>query len=191
MPPRSDDLNSSWHEATISCFRYYKSLADRSIAQTTDEALHRAIDANTNSFAVIIQHLAGNLASRWTGFLTSDGKKSTRDRDAEFAPRKIGRVELLARWEAGWDHLFNSLSTLTPEDFGRTVLIRGEAHSIPLAIQRSLTHVAYHVGQIVQLARHWAGSNWATLTIPRGGSAAHNAAAWGTDDDARRGREQS
>lgn len=189
MPSRSDDLSSPWQEATINCFRYYKSLADRSIAQTTDEALHRVIDANTNSIAIIVQHLTGNLASRWADFLTSDGEKPTRDRDAEFAAQEISRTDLLAGWEAGWGQLFNSLSTLTPEDFGRTVLIRGEAHSIPLAIQRSLSHVAYHVGQIVQLARHWAGSNWTTLTIPRGGSAAHNAATWGTDDYARRTRQ--
>lgn len=186
MTSPSADLTASWQEASLQCFHYYKTLADRAIAQSSDDALQRAIDPNTNSIAVIVQHLAGNLESRWTDFLTADGEKPGRDRDAEFTPRDASREELLASWERGWGRFFDSLTALTAEDFGRTVAIRGESHSVPLAIQRSLTHVAYHVGQIVQLARHWAGSDWTTLTIPRGGSTAHNAAVWGTDDYARR-----
>jgi hypothetical protein len=186
MELRSNASNE-WLEAALLSFQYHKTLADRAIAQVSDAALHQAIDAETNSIAVIVQHLSGNLASRWTDFLTTDGEKPTRDRDQEFVDAKAGRAELLAAWEAAWNQLFASLAALVPDDFQRTVTIRGEAHSIPLAIQRSLAHTSYHIGQIVLLARHWAGDQWTTLTIPRGGSAAHNAAAWSSDDYARRG----
>ncbi len=181
------NASTKWLEATQMSFQYHKSLADRAIAQVSDAALHEAIDAETNSIAVIVQHLSGNLSSRWTDFLTTDGEKPTRDRDQEFVDAKASRAELLAAWEAAWNQLFASLAALVPDDFQRTVMIRGEAHSIPLAIQRSLAHASYHIGQIVLLARHWAGERWTTLTIPRGGSAAHNAATWSSDDYARRG----
>jgi hypothetical protein len=180
------NASTEWLEAAQLSFQYHKSLADRAIAQVSDAALHQAIDAETNSIAVIVQHLSGNLSSRWTDFLTTDGEKSTRDRDQEFVDAKAGRAELLAAWEAAWNQLFASLAALVPDDLQRTVTIRGEAHSIPLAIQRSLSHTSYHIGQIVLLARHWAGERWTTLTIPRGGSATHNAAVWSSDDYARR-----
>ena len=182
----SSDLLLQWLEATRQSFQYHKSLVDRAVAQISDDALHQAIDENTNSIAVIMQHVAGNLASRWTDFLTSDGEKPNRNRDREFVDARVGRTELLAAWEAAWQALFGTLAALTAEDVARTVQIRGEDHSVPLAMQRSLAHTSYHVGQIVQLARHWAGDEWTTLTIPRGGSAAHNAAAWGNRDYARR-----
>lgn len=175
-----------WLEATQQSFQYHKTLADRAIVQVSDEALHRTLDAETNSIALIMQHLSGNLASRWTDFLSSDGEKPWRNRDQEFVDANVGRTELLAAWEAAWKGLFMTLSALVPADLERTVVIRGEPHSAPLAIQRSLAHTSYHVGQIVILARHWAGDQWTTLTIPRGGSAAHNAAAWSSDDYARR-----
>jgi hypothetical protein len=133
-----------------------------------------------------VLHLSGNLSSRWTDFLTSDGEKPLRNRDREFVDARVSRSELLAAWEMAWKELFATLAALSAEDVARTVQIRGEAHSVPLAIQRSLAHTSYHVGQIIQLARHWAGDAWTTLTIPRGGSAAHNAAAWGNHDYARR-----
>jgi uncharacterized damage-inducible protein DinB len=180
------NASTEWLEAAQLSFQYHKTLADRAIAQVSDAALHQAIDAETNSIAAIVQHLSGNLASRWTDFLTTDGEKPTRDRDREFDDANSSRTELLAAWEEAWNQLFASLAALVPDDFQRTVMIRGEAHSIPLAIQRSLSHASYHVGQIVLLARHWAGERWTTLTIPRGGSAAHNAAAWGSSDYACR-----
>jgi hypothetical protein len=182
----SSDLLLQWLEATGQSFQYHKSLADRAIAQVSDDALHRAIDENTNSIAVIVQHLSGNLSSRWTDFLTSDGEKPLRNRDREFVDARVSRSELLAAWEEAWKELFATLAALSADDVARTVQIRGETHSVPLAIQRSLAHTSYHVGQIVQLARHWAGDAWTTLTIPRGGSAAHNAAAWGNHDYALR-----
>lgn len=176
----------NWLEATQLSFQYHKSLADRAIVQVSDEALHQTLDAETNSIALIVQHLSGNLASRWTDFLTSDGEKSWRNRDREFVDANIGRAELLAAWDAAWNQLFTTLSALVPEDLERTVTVRGEPHSVPLAIQRSLAHASYHVGQIVILARHWAGEQWTTLTIPRGGSAAYNAQGWGSGDYAKR-----
>ncbi|BBO34770.1 DUF1572 family protein [Lacipirellula parvula] len=169
-----------WLEATQLSFQYHKSLADRAIVQVSDEALHRTLDAETNSIALIVQHLSGNLASRWTDFLTSDGEKPWRNRDREFVDANVGRAELLATWDAAWNQLFTTLAALSPTDLERTVAVRGESHSVPLAIQRSLAHASYHVGQIVILARHWAGEQWTTLTIPRGGSAAYNEQSWGS-----------
>jgi hypothetical protein len=182
------NASTEWLEAAQLSFQYHKSLADRAIAQVSDAALHQAVDAETNSIAVIVQHLSGNLASRWTDFLTTDGEKPSRDRDREFVDANASRAELLAAWEGAWNQLFASLAALVPNDLQRTVTIRGEAHSIPLAIQRSLAHTSYHIGQIVLLARHWAGDQWTTLTIPRGGSTAHNAAVWSSDEYARRGK---
>jgi hypothetical protein len=179
-------VSLQWLEATQQSFQYHKSLADRAVAQISDAALHRSLDAETNSIAVVMQHVAGNLASRWTDFLTTDGEKPWRNRDHEFVDANASRAELLAAWDAGWNQLFVSLAALVPDDLQRQVMIRGEAHSVPLAIQRSLAHVSYHVGQIVILARHWAGDQWTTLTIPRGGSAAHNATVWASGDYARR-----
>ncbi len=160
--------------------RQYKGMADRALAQVGDEDLFPALDAESNSLAVLIQHMGGNLRSRWTDFLTSDGEKPDRDRDSEFevAPGTT-REALLARWEEGWSRLFDTLASLSEEDLGRTVHIRAEPHSVLKAIQRSLTHVAYHVGQIVQLAKHHAADRWQTLSVPRGKTREYNAAKFG------------
>ena len=170
-------IETEYLETTISSFRTYKTLADRAIAQVTDEQFFAALDAESNSIAVIVKHVAGNLRSRWTDFLTSDGEKADRDRDSEF---EIGdsttRIELTSSWDGGWQRAFQVLEALTPEDLTRTVHIRGEPHSVVKAIGRQLTHGAYHVGQIVFLAKHFAGGSWQTLTIPRGKSQAFNAA---------------
>ena len=179
-------IDMAWRDAAVSGFRYHRLLAERAIAQISDNALHQSLDAETNSIAVIMQHVAGNLRSRWTEFLTSDGEKPFRQRDEEFTDRGASRAELLAAWNVAWQEMFASLEALTHADVGRTVLIRGEPHSVPLAVERSLAHTCYHVGQILLLARHWAGPNWETLTIPRGGSSAHNQAVWNRDDYARR-----
>jgi uncharacterized damage-inducible protein DinB len=186
MTATSDSL--AWRDAAVASFRYHKNLADRAVAQISDEGLRRALDGNVNSIAVIMKHVAGNLRSRWTDFLTADGEKPWRNRDDEFVDAFSSRDELLAAWEAGWSALFGALDALAAADFDRTVAIRGEAHSVALAIQRSLAHTCYHVGQIVLLARHEAGDVWETLTIPRGGSAAHNQAAWGANDYGQRSK---
>jgi uncharacterized damage-inducible protein DinB len=165
--------------AVIDAFSANKRLADRAIEQLPDEKLHVALDVNTNSIAVIMKHVAGNLLSRWTDFLTSDGEKPGRDRDNEFVDTFGSRAELIEHWERGWACLLETLKALTADDLEKTVTIRGEPHSVPLAMARSLGHGCYHVGQIVQLARHLAGDQWNTLTIPRGESRQFNQANWG------------
>lgn len=148
--------------------RKLKELADKAISQIRDEDLTVVLDPESNSIAMIVQHLAGNLRSRWTDFLTSDGEKPNRDRDAEFeAHDGATRAGLLAAWDEGWGCLFSTLDNLTAEDLGRTVTIRSEPHSVVQAVNRGLTHAAYHVGQIVLLAKHFASADWKTLSIPR------------------------
>jgi hypothetical protein len=148
--------------------RKLKELADKALAQVRDEDLSVVLDPESNSLAMIVQHLAGNLRSRWTDFLTSDGEKPDRDRDAEFeAHGGATRAGLLAAWEEGWDCLISTLDGLTEEDLGRTVFIRSEPHTAVQAINRGLTHAAYHVGQIVLLSKHFASASWQTLSIPR------------------------
>lgn len=160
-------------------FSANKKLAENAIGQLGFDALRVAICEHTNSIAVIMKHVAGNLRSRWTDFLTTDGEKPWRDRDTEFVDDFESRDELMAFWESGWDGLFATLESLTDEDLGKTVAIRGEAHSVSLAMTRSLGHTCYHVGQIVMLARHLAGDDWQTLTIPKGKSDEYNRANWG------------
>lgn len=173
------DIAAVFMSAIINAFEANKRLADRAVEQVPDEKLHVALDDNTNSIAVIMKHVAGNLLSRWTDFLTSDGEKPERNRDDEFVDSFSNRAELLECWERGWACLMETLRCLKPEDLGKTVLIRGEPHSVPLALERSLGHSCYHIGQIVQLARIHAGEHWKTLTIPRGGSEQFNKENWG------------
>jgi hypothetical protein len=173
------DNAAEFLSAIIDAFEANKRLADRAVGQVPDDKLHAALDPNTNSVAVIMTHVAGNLTSRWTDFLTTDGEKPWRDRDGEFVAAFASRAELLACWERGWACLLTTLRGLRPEDLGKTVTIRGEPHSMPLAVARSLGHTCYHVGQIVQVARVHAGDEWTTLTIPRGGSEQFNRANWG------------
>jgi Protein of unknown function (DUF1572) len=172
-------LATEFMSAIVNAFEANKRLADRAIAQLPDDKLRKALDANTNSIAVIMKHVAGNLLSRWTDFLTTDGEKPTRNRDDEFVDTFKSRAEMLELWERGWGCLLAALKSLTPEDLESTVTIRGEPHSVPLAIERSLGHTCYHIGQIVQVARVHAGDRWNTLTIPRGGSEKYNKSTWG------------
>ncbi|EDL61740.1 DUF1572 family protein [Gimesia maris] len=165
--------------AMLNVFESHKQMTERAIAQVSDEGLRTALHEHTNSIAVIMKHVAGNLISRWTDFLTTDGEKRDRNRDDEFVDTFATREELLAYWERGWTILFDSLKGLTPEDLEKTIYIRGDAHTVPLAIQRSLGHTCYHVGQIVQVARIQAGDEWTTLTIPRGQSEQFNKERWG------------
>ena len=173
------DIAAEFLSAIRNAFEANKRLADRAVEQVPDDKLHTALDANTNSIAVIMKHVAGNLTSRWTDFLTTDGEKPWRNRDDEFVGSFGSRAELLELWERGWACLRNALRCLKREDLEKTVLIRGEPHSVPLALERSLGHACYHVGQIVQVARIHAGEKWTTLTIPRGGSEQFNKANWG------------
>lgn len=145
--------------------------ADRAIAQVMDEHLFAQLDPEANTIAIIIKHLAGNMRSRWTEFLSEDGEKRDRDRDAEFESHpEETRDGLLTSWEDGWGRTFATIQGLKPEDLARNVTIRGESHSVLEAINRQMTHYAVHVGQIVLLAKHYAGSDWRTLSIPRGKS---------------------
>jgi uncharacterized damage-inducible protein DinB len=170
---------SEFVSAIRNAFEANKRLADRAVEQVPDDKLHVALDPNTNSIAVIMKHIAGNLRSRWTDFLTTDGEKPGRNRDDEFVDTFRSRGELLECWEQGWACLLATLESLQPADLARTVTIRGEPHTVPLALSRSLGHTCYHIGQIVQIARIHAGQHWNTLTIPRGGSGQFNQANWG------------
>jgi len=155
-------------------FRAQKALGDGALAQLDDADVLVRPDPDSNSVAVIVNHLRGNMVSRWTDFLTSDGEKATRRRDDEFEVESASLAEVLAWWEEGWAVALGELATLVPDDLARTVTIRGEPHSVPRALFRQLTHTAYHVGQIVLLAKHVRGDQWTTLSIPRSGSAAFN-----------------
>jgi Protein of unknown function (DUF1572) len=160
----------------IDQFRKLKGLADGALAQVRDEDLFTSLDPQANTLAVLIQHMAGNMRSRWTDFLQSDGEKPDRDRDAEFeVARGTTREDLQERWEEGWRCLCQTLAALTEEDLALTVLIRAEPHSVVKAINRQLTHYGYHVGQIVLLAKHFAADHWQTLSVPRGRSQQFNA----------------
>lgn len=155
-------------------FHKTKGICQRAIAQVSDSGLHVQINPQQNSIAAIVQHLAGNLQSRWTDFLTSDGEKPSRNREGEFADRKLPREELLALWESGWKCLFDSLAELNDSDLERIVKIRNEAHTVHRAMVRSLDHCAWHAGQIALIAKHLTGEKWQYLTIPPGGSGAFN-----------------
>jgi len=162
------DISVEYLQDVIENFEKYKDLSDRAMAQVDDEQFFAALDAESNSIAVIVKHLAGNLRSRWTDFLTTDGEKPDRNRDGEFEiDDSASRAVLLRAWENGWQCAFRALKALTPEDLTKTVYIRGEAHSVVKAIDRQVTHAAYHAGQIVFLAKHFAGGSWQTLSMPR------------------------
>jgi len=164
MPVR---LTTSFLEDALAVFRQYKKLGEEAMAQVTDADLNTLIDAEANSIALIVKHMAGNMRSRWTDFLTTDGEKPDRNRDSEFVEGANTRAELMAQWEKGWDHVWRALGPLEEDDLTRTVTIRGEAHSVMQAINRQLTHYAYHVGQIVMLAKHFRSAEWRSLTIPK------------------------
>lgn len=160
-------FTTSHIEDSLSLFRYYKSMAEKAIAQLRDDHLTAVFDQEMNSIAVIVKHMAGNMRSRWTDFLTTDGEKPDRNRDSEFDDPPVTREALLAQWEKGWQCLFDALQPLNESDLTRTVTIRGEAHSVTQAINRQLAHYAYHCGQIVFLAKHFQSGNWKSLSVPR------------------------
>jgi hypothetical protein len=155
------------NEATAE-MRRYKGLTEKALAQVSDADFFRQVDPESNSIAIILKHLAGNMLSRWKDFLTTDGEKPDRDRDGEFVTEGPDeRAALVRKWEEGWRLAFSELAALGPADESKTVYIRGEAHTVVRAIERQLAHLAYHVGQIVFLAKHFAGTGWQTPTIPR------------------------
>ena len=166
----------------IKTFRDYKTLAERAFAQTSDEDFFKTIDEESNSIAVNIKHMAGNMLSRWTDFLTTDGEKPERDRDIEFVMLPgTTRDDMIAYWERGWTSVFDAVEPLQPDDLMRTVTIRGQDHTVIQAINRQLAHYAYHVGQIVFLAKHFRSSEWQSLSVPRNRSAEFNARIQNTD----------
>lgn len=174
MQPGNIDFITGYHGDAVDSFRKYKKLAERAFEQVNDDEFFEAIDAEANSIAVIVKHIAGNLHSRWRDFLTTDGEKSDRNRDAEFEMTDDSRESLMDLWATGWQTLFDNLCPLTKEDFAATVTIRGEPHSVVEAINRQLTHYSYHIGQIVLLAKHFKSSGWRSLSVPKNRSAEFN-----------------
>jgi uncharacterized damage-inducible protein DinB len=170
----SDRVASAYLDDSFRAFRGYRNLAEGAIAQLGDDELFRQLDAEANSIAVLMQHIAGNMRSRWTDFLTTDGEKPDRHRDREFEARTVSRDELMREWNAAWDLMLGAIQALQPADVLREITIRGEQHTVLWAIQRQVTHYAYHVGQIVFLAKHFRGAEWKSLSIPKGQSEQFN-----------------
>ena len=168
------EFTTSYLRDALDIFRQYKRLAERGIEQVTDEQLFAVLDGEMNSIAVMVKHLAGNMRSRWTDFLISDGEKLDRKRDTEFENPPSTRTELMTLWEEGWNRVFTALEPLSEMDLVRTVAIRGEPHSVMQAINRQIAHYAYHCGQIVFLAKHLQHKEWKSLSVPRGKSEQFN-----------------
>jgi hypothetical protein len=167
-------FTTSYIEDALAVLRYYKKLAERAMEQVTDAQLFAVLDGEMNSIAIIVKHMTGNMRSRWTDFLTTDGEKPDRNRDSEFVNPPATRAALIEEWENGWSRMFDALAPLTDADLGRIVTIRGEAHSVMQAINRQVAHYPHHVGQIVLLAKHFAGEHWVSLSVPRNQSAEFN-----------------
>ena len=171
----SEAIVQNYFEDSIAALKAYKKLADKALAQLKDEEFFITLDEESNSVAVIMKHMAGNMFSRWTDFLTSDGEKPDRNRDMEFViEANTTKDEVTNYWERGWARVFEALEPLKLEDFEKTVLIRGEKHTIVQAINRQLMHYSYHVGQIVFLAKHFRSTAWSSLSVPRNKSAEFN-----------------
>jgi hypothetical protein len=171
----NETLAQHYLDDAIASFRAYKKLAEKALAQLKDEDYFVTLDAESNSVAVIMKHIAGNMFSRWTDFLTTDGEKPNRQRDLEFVIEPATtKDDVRAYWEKGWQCLFNAIEPLQPADFEKTVMIRGEEHTILQAINRQLMHYAQHVGQMVFLAKHLRSADWQSLSIPRNRSAEFN-----------------
>jgi len=171
----SEAIVQNYHQDAVKAMRAYKKLADKAIAQLQDEEFFVTLDDESNSVAVVMKHMAGNMISRWTDFLVSDGEKPDRNRDMEFViAAQTTKDDVLAYWERGWKCVFDAIEPLQPEDFEKTVTIRSEPHTIVQALNRQLMHYAYHIGQIVFLAKHFRSAEWNSLSIPRNRSADFN-----------------
>ncbi|HUN83871.1 MAG TPA: DUF1572 domain-containing protein [Terracidiphilus sp.] len=167
-------FTTSYVEDALEIFRYYKKLGERAMNQVADKDLFTVLDGEANSIAIIVKHLTGNMRSRWTDFLRTDREKPNRNRDAEFVDPPATRAALMEEWEDGWNCLFRAVEPLTDADLGRKITIRGEPHSVLQGINRQLAHYPHHVGQIVLLAKHFAGDRWESLSVPRNQSAEFN-----------------
>jgi uncharacterized protein DUF1572 len=169
------EFTTSYLKDSLSLFGYYKKLGERAMEQVSDQQLFEVLDEEMNSIAIIVKHMAGNMRSRWTDFLTSDGEKPDRNRDTEFVDAPDTRDGVLKLWEQGWAYVFAALKPLDDDtDIKGRVTIRGEDHSVMQAVNRQLAHYAYHCGQIVFLAKHFNGADWKSLTVPRNKSAEFN-----------------
>jgi hypothetical protein len=168
------ETNAAYLESVRKQFLYYKTLGEKAMEQLEPEQLFVAVNEDTNSIAVIVKHLSGNMLSRWTNFLTTDGEKEWRHRDAEFENDLNTKEAVLATWNTGWDCLFDALNTLQPEQLSQIIYIRNEGHTVVEAINRQLAHYPYHVGQIVFYAKMLKKSNWESLSIPRNKSNSYN-----------------
>jgi len=169
-------LGAHFLEDALKSFRDYKKLAEGAFEQVDDADLFRTIDDESNSIAVNMKHMAGNMFSRWTDFLTSDGEKPERNRDVEFVMLpETTKADIVVYWERGWQCVFGAIEPLTADDLMRTVRIRGQDHTVVQAINRQIAHYAYHVGQIVYLAKHFKASEWQSLSVPKNRSAEFNA----------------
>ena len=167
-------FTTSYIEDALAVFRQYKLLGERAMAQVSDAQLFTSLDEESNSIAIIVKHITGNMRSRWTDFMTTAGEKPNRNRDSEFVDPPATREELMGEWEDGWARVFEAIEPLTDADLGRVVTIRGEAHSVMQAINRQLAHYPQHVGQIIFLAKHYTGDQWQTLSVARNKSAEFN-----------------
>lgn len=171
----NNEIAKHYLDDAIASYRAYKKLADKALAQLTDEELFVTLDEESNSVAVIMKHIAGNMFSRWTDFLNTDGEKPDRNRDMEFVIEpETTKAEVMDYWEKGWQRTFETLESLKPEDLMRTVTIRGEAHTVVQALNRQLAHYPYHIGQLVFLAKHFRSNEWKSLSIPKNKSAEFN-----------------
>lgn len=167
-------LEAVFLTSAIKRLSYYKELGDKTFAQLNDDAFHYQPNEASNSIALIIQHVAGNMLSRWTDFLTSDGEKEWRNRDTEFEEQHMNKEQLIAFWNKGWDCCLNAIQSLTEDDLLKTITIRSEGLTVVDAINRQLAHYPYHVGQIIFLAKIITGNHWQNLSVPKGGSAVYN-----------------
>lgn len=174
-------MTTNYLSGTRKLFQYYKGLADKAITQIDDSQINWKPNEVSNSVAIIVHHLSGNMLSRFTDFLTSDGEKSWRNRDAEFEEGYADKNEMLAAWEKGWAVLFGAMDSVTEDDLSRVVYVRNEGQTVQDAFQRQLAHYASHIGQILYLAKMIKGNEWQYLSIPKGGTAAYNAAKFGRD----------
>lgn len=171
----NESLAQHYLEDSIASLRAYRKLAEKALDQLTDEEFFVTLDEEANSVAVIMKHMAGNMFSRWTDFLTTDGEKPNRNRDMEFVIEPdTSKTAVLDYWQRGWQCVFDALEPLTAEDLGKTVMIRGESHTVIQAINRQLMHYANHIGQIVFLAKHFRSTQWKSLSVPRNRSAEFN-----------------
>lgn len=176
---------NSYLSSALKQFEYYKSLGDKTLEQLTFEDLQREFAEDSNSIAIIVKHLAGNMHSRWTNFLTEDGEKSWRARDEEFIDTFTSKDQLLTKWNVGWDCLFNAIKSLSSSDLESIIYIRNQGHTVTEAINRQMMHYAYHVGQMVFLGKLIKGSHWKNLSIPKGKFSEYNKIQFSKDKEKR------